>query len=92
MAPVEALTQSCVHHPGRRGFALCMACRKVVCQECATQSGGVNYCRPCLAQRSELKARPRVFTWAACALAAVLAFVVAGRAMAWTTGLFLGGK
>ena len=89
---MEALTQSCAHHPGRRGSALCMACRKVVCQECATQWGGVNYCRPCLALRSERKARPRIFTWSACALAAILAFVVAARAMAWTIGLFLGGK
>jgi hypothetical protein len=89
---MEALSQTCVHHPGRRGFALCMACRKVVCQECATQWKGVNYCRTCLAQRSEEKARPRIFTWAACALVAALAFVVAGRALAWTSGMILGPR
>src|SRR6266571_5181787 len=27
-----SLARSCAHHPGRRGFALCMSCRKVVCQ------------------------------------------------------------
>ena len=39
----------CAHHPERVGFALCMSCAQVVCQECATTRDGINYCRPCLA-------------------------------------------
>ena len=41
----------CVHHPQRVGHATCMACRNVVCQDCATTWDGINYCRPCLAKR-----------------------------------------
>ena len=28
-----------------------MSCRKVVCQECATEWDGINYCSACLAVR-----------------------------------------
>ncbi len=44
--------QLCVHHPQRAGHATCMACRQVVCQDCATTWDGINFCRPCLAARN----------------------------------------
>ena len=46
---MEALArQSCAEHPDRHSFALCVSCRKVLCQECTTQLEGINYCRTCL--------------------------------------------
>lgn len=44
------IAKICAHHPDRAGFALCMSCRLVVCQECATTRDGINFCRPCLAK------------------------------------------
>lgn len=46
---VVGISRICVHHPERAGFAACMSCRQVVCQECATTRDGINFCRPCLA-------------------------------------------
>ena len=46
---VAGISRICVHHPERAGFATCMSCRQVVCQECATTRDGINFCRPCLA-------------------------------------------
>ena len=48
---VTILAQTCFHHPARPGHALCMSCRQVVCQECASTWDGINYCRPCLAKQ-----------------------------------------
>ncbi|HEX9604375.1 MAG TPA: hypothetical protein VF973_11545 [Myxococcales bacterium] len=83
-----SLAQSCAHHPGRRGFALCMSCRKVVCQECATTWDGVNHCRPCLAKRGALATpRARIGAWVGWAAACALLFALAGRTMAWSAAL-----
>src|SRR5438094_331428 len=41
----------CVHHPARPAFAVCMTCRKPICQECATQWDGIYHCTTCLAAR-----------------------------------------
>lgn len=30
-----------------------MACREVVCQDCATTWDGINFCRPCLAVKQQ---------------------------------------
>jgi len=82
-------TQTCAHHPDRLGFALCMSCRKVVCQECATTWDGVNHCRPCLAkQRAAVEARTPVGAWIGWAAAAAALFAAAGLAMAWSTSLW----
>ncbi len=48
---VAGISRICVHHPERAGFATCMSCHQVVCQECATTRDGINFCRPCLAAR-----------------------------------------
>ena len=83
-----SLAQSCAHHPGRRGFALCMSCRKVVCQECATTWDGVNHCRPCLAKRGAVLApQRRIGAWIAWALLCGALLAVAGRAMAWSAAI-----
>lgn len=80
-----ALTaQTCAHHPERLGFALCMSCRRVVCQECATTWGGVNHCRPCLRQlRAAAEERTPVHTWLLLLGLCILLFFLTGRAMVW---------
>jgi hypothetical protein len=83
-----SLAQSCTHHPARRGFALCMSCRKVVCQECATTWDGVNHCRPCLAKRGAVAApRRHVGGWIVWATICVVLLLAAGRAMAWSAAM-----
>ena len=81
--------QTCAHHPGRTGYALCMSCRKVVCQECATTWDGVNHCRPCLANKRA--AASRRTPWAAWVLwlgGGAALFAAAGWAMAWSSALW----
>ena len=55
-------SQYCANHPDRPGRALCMACKKVVCQECATQWEGINYCVHCL-RRKRARATERGALW-----------------------------
>ena len=82
------VAQRCAHHPERSGFALCMTCRKVVCQECATTWDGVNHCRPCLALRSAAQeVRPPWMTWLVWAGACAALFFAAGRSLAWSSAL-----
>jgi hypothetical protein len=46
---MEALArQFCAEHPDRHSHAVCMSCRKALCQECTTQWEGINYCRACV--------------------------------------------
>ena len=46
---MEALArQRCAEHPDRHSHAMCMSCRKLLCQECTTLWEGINYCRECV--------------------------------------------
>ena len=82
-------SQTCAHHPERIGFALCMACRKTVCQECATTWDGVNHCRPCLVRlRAAAGQRVTAFAWVAFAASALVMFAAAGFALAWSSSLW----
>lgn len=45
-------------HPERFSHAVCMSCRRFMCQECTTQWDGINYCVECVVrQRPEKTAR-----------------------------------
>jgi hypothetical protein len=83
---MESFTaQRCAHHADRPGIALCMSCRKVVCQECTTTWDGVNHCRPCLSARGTQRAeRTSPVAWAVWAAAMLLLLAAAGRLMAWS--------
>lgn len=81
--------QNCAHHPDRPGIALCMSCRKVVCQECTATWDGVNHCRPCLAARGAQKqARSSPLTWAVSSLAVLGLLAATGKLMAWSGAFF----
>jgi hypothetical protein len=48
---------TCGDHPDRPAHARCMSCRKVLCDECATQWDGINYCSRCLHARGSASTR-----------------------------------
>lgn len=65
-----------------------MNCRKTVCQECATEWEGINYCVSCLKNRRQAsKARPSFLGWAAVGTAAALLFYAAFKVMVWGVAL-----
>lgn len=76
---------TCAHHPERPAHALCMSCRKGVCQECATTWDGINYCTACLAEKRR-SSGPRG-SWASAipvAAAAAALFWAVTRLMVWS--------
>ena len=93
---VVSLSRICVHHPDRAGFATCMSCHQVVCQECASTRDGINFCRPCLA--AQHRGAGEVGRWRAvvglllqvAALAGL--FVASTWAMAWAVALLAGWR
>jgi hypothetical protein len=48
----DVVAGSCANHPGRDIVALCRACQKSCCGECATRRDGVNYCAECIVARN----------------------------------------
>ena len=79
---------ACVNHPDRPGRALCMACRKVVCEECATQWDGINYCVACLARRrAKAVAKSPVLPWLGWGVATIALGWLAVRIMVFTGAL-----
>jgi hypothetical protein len=88
---MAAVAMHCAHHPDRPGHALCMECRRVVCEECATDWQGINYCAPCLARRRQALGAGRTWPGRLALLLACAALVaVLTRLMAWT-GVLLAG-
>lgn len=41
----------CFSHPDRSALAICVSCRKPVCQSCSTLWEGMHHCTACLALR-----------------------------------------
>jgi hypothetical protein len=93
---VIGISRICVHHPDRAGFATCMSCRQVVCQECATTRDGINFCRPCLGAVHRTDAghgRVRALTGAILHLAVLAGlFVAAAWVMAWAVAVLAGWR
>lgn len=52
---------------------MCMSCRKPICQECATQWEGINYCAVCLAAQRKPKAESSITFSMVLLLLAILA-------------------
>ena len=88
---MAASATRCAHHPDRPGHALCMACRKVVCAECATDWEGINDCATCLAgRRAASGSGARLPGWLALAAASLVLLMLAVQLGVWT-GVFLAG-
>ena len=83
---------NCFNHPDRYGHAVCMACRKTVCQECATEWDGVNYCSPCLLKRrTAASGGLPVLGWILTVAVSAALFVAAPRLLVWCSTLLLRG-
>ncbi|MFP5288320.1 MAG: hypothetical protein ACLGI9_21470 [Thermoanaerobaculia bacterium] len=41
----------CFYHPERSALAICVSCRKPICQSCSTLWEGMHHCTACLARR-----------------------------------------
>ena len=68
-----------------------MNCKKVVCQECATQWEGINFCVACLkSKREKSTEKSTVAGWLAISAAIVLLFYAASGLMAWSASILAG--
>jgi hypothetical protein len=83
--------QRCAIHPPRPAFAVCMACRKPICQECATQWDGIWHCARCLAEkRGATAARSQIGGWIAVVLSSAVLLYLSARTMVWVAALVSG--
>ena len=83
---------NCVNHPDRYGHAVCMTCKKTVCQECATDWDGIFFCSPCLGKlRRSSGQRAPALGWILVALASAALFVLGPRLLAWGATLLQRG-
>ena len=83
---------NCINHPDRYGHAVCMTCKKTVCQECATEWDGIFYCSLCLGKRgSAAGEKTAVLGWIVVSLAAALLFAVGPRLLVWGATLLQRG-
>ncbi len=81
----------CANHPDRLGHAVCMACGKVVCRECATEWDGINHCVACLAARRQADRAPSsVIAWIGVVLAIGALLFTSVLAMVWAGSLVAG--
>ena len=88
--PVPA-AKVCANHASRPAFALCMTCRKPLCQECASQWDGIYHCASCLAARRGTNVRrSRAAAWIALAAASSILLYVSARVMVWAGALLAG--
>ena len=88
---ISTATQRCTHHPPRQAFALCMACRKPLCQECATQWDGIWHCASCLGKkRRAAKPQSRAIGWISAALMTLLLLFLSARVLVWAGALIAG--
>ena len=70
-------------------MARCVSCRKAICQECATQWEGINYCVRCLKERrSAASTRSPVLLWLPMTIALAALFYLASYALVWV-GAFM---
>ena len=81
----------CQTHPQRAAFAVCMKCRKPLCQECATQWDGIYHCAQCLAlQRGTTTPGRRWTGLATLAVAILILLYVSAHTMVWAGALIAG--
>jgi hypothetical protein len=81
----------CFVHPQRGAFALCMKCRRNICQECATQWDGIYHCAQCLAaQRGASRSKSRLTGWLTLTAASLILLYVSAHVMVWAGALLAG--
>jgi hypothetical protein len=81
----------CQTHSQRAAFAVCMKCRKPLCQECATQWDGIYHCAQCLAAQRGTAAQGRRWTgWLMLVAAVIILLYVSAQTMVWAGALIAG--
>jgi B-box zinc finger len=81
----------CAVHEQRPVYARCMSCRKMLCQECATQWDGIWHCAQCLgARRGAQVERSPLFGWIAVVLSSLILLYAGARALVWTSAMIAG--
>ena len=84
-------SSSCANHAGRSASALCLTCRRSLCQECATTWDGINYCANCLrGRRKETAHSKAIGGWISLGVASGLLFYLLGAIMVWLGALITG--
>jgi hypothetical protein len=88
---MSATAQRCSVHDRRPAFARCMACAKMLCQDCATQWDGIWHCASCLAsKRGAVVQRPRFFSWIGVVTLSLFLLFAGARVMVWTAAIIAG--
>jgi hypothetical protein len=83
--------QACATHLERAAYARCMACRTMLCQECATQWDGIWHCASCLgAKRGAQVERSPLFGWVVVVGSSLVLLYAGARVMAWAGALVAG--
>ena len=83
--------QFCSFHAARPAYAVCMQCRKTLCQECATQWDGIWHCAPCLAQmRGPAKRGTAWAGWITVIVSSLILLFFSARVMVWSGALIAG--
>lgn len=74
----------CANHPDRYGHAICMSCRKTLCQECATEWDGIFHCAVCLgARRTSSATRGAGVGYVLVSLACLILFLIGPKLLIW---------
>ncbi len=81
----------CRSHPERPAFAVCMKCRKPLCQECATQWDGIFHCAQCLGmKRGTARPGPQVAGWLSLTAGSLFLLYVSAKTLVWAGALIAG--
>ena len=83
--------QFCSFHAHRPAYAVCMTCKKKLCQECATQWDGIWHCASCLAAMRGATVRPTAWAgWITVVVNSLILLFLGARVMVWTGALIAG--
>lgn len=82
-------TARCFNHADRPAFAVCVSCRKAVCQSCATLWEGRHFCVDCLAGQRAGAGRRRALARTLLVVAAAAALLFVATYLRVWVGAFL---
>jgi hypothetical protein len=78
----------CAVHPQRPVYARCMACTKMLCQECTTQWEGIWHCAACLAAKRDARVeRSPALAWIGVSLLSLTFLYLGARMLVWASAL-----
>lgn len=60
---VNLTANGCANHPERDAIAICVVCRRAVCETCSTKVDGIHHCTDCLRAAAERERSTAVGWW-----------------------------